>query len=284
MVWSASRRTLEIVFASVSLMAQPLLAQLAPAALPAAHFPARVSVWKTSPAATGWFEYVSLPDTRASADLPSGSDPSSATALPDAPDALQPQPQKPNPGTPAAQAPLSSSDPRSPSLSDLGLAPSQTQGNAQQQALLDKRARMLKIHQRLGLLTTIPLAATLISSGSASNDRGSHPGVTTGTDVHAAIGGVAIGMYAATAYYAIRAPRVEGTQTRGAIRLHKTLAWIHGPGMVLTPILGVMAYNQENNGERVHGIASAHAPVAWITTLAYGAAILSVSWPLKNPF
>jgi len=28
---------------------------------------------------------------------------------------------------------------------------------------------------------------------------------------------------------------------RGPIRLHKTLAWIHGPAMVLTPILGGMA-------------------------------------------
>ncbi len=49
----------------------------------------------------------------------------------------------------------------------------------------------------------------------------------------------------------------------------------------MTPILGVMAFNQENNGERVHGIASAHAPVAWATVLAYGAAIVSVSWPIK---
>ncbi len=83
--------------------------------------------------------------------------------------------------------------------------------------------------------------------------------------------------YFPTAYYAIRAPRVSGTQSRGPIRVHKALAWIHGPGMILTPILGAMAYSQKNNGEKVHGIASAHAPVAIVTAGAYGAALLSVS-------
>jgi hypothetical protein len=52
--------------------------------------------------------------------------------------------------------------------------------------------------------------------------------------------------------------------------------------MILTPILGAMAYDQANNGEKVHGIASAHAPVAWTTVAAYGAAIVAVSWPIKN--
>jgi hypothetical protein len=80
-----------------------------------------------------------------------------------------------------------------------------------------------------------------------------------------------------TAYYAIRAPSIRGTETRGPIRLHKALAWIHGPGMILTPILGAMAYNQKNNGQKVHGIAAAHGPVAIVTGAAFGAAVLSVS-------
>jgi hypothetical protein len=47
--------------------------------------------------------------------------------------------------------------------------------------------------------------------------------------------------------------------------------------MILTPILGIMAFNQRNNGEKVHGIASAHGPVAIVTTGAFVAALLSVS-------
>ncbi|MGH9544248.1 MAG: carboxypeptidase-like regulatory domain-containing protein [Terriglobales bacterium] len=166
----------------------------------------------------------------------------------------------------------SSSTPE-PSLTDLGFPPDQTQGNAKEQALLDKRTHMLKIHQRLGLITTIPLLAAILSSPSAGGKSSS----TTGRDVHLALGAVAGDLYFMTAYYAIRAPRVPGTQTRGPIRVHKALAWIHGPGMILTPILGAIAYDQKSKGEKVHGIASAHMPVAIVTAAAFGAALMSVS-------
>ena len=47
--------------------------------------------------------------------------------------------------------------------------------------------------------------------------------------------------------------------------------------MILTPILGAIAFNQKSKGEKVHGIASAHSAVAIVTAAAYGASILSVS-------
>ena len=68
------------------------------------------------------------------------------------------------------------------------------------------------------------------------------------------------------------------TQARGPIRVHKALAWIHGPGMILTPILGVMAFDQKSRGEKVHGIASAHGAVGYVTAAAFGLAIVSVSF------
>lgn len=86
------------------------------------------------------------------------------------------------------------------------------------------------------------------------------------------------GLYFTTAYFSIFAPKVPGTPTRGHIRLHKALAWIHGPGMILTPFLGGMAFEQKSRGERVHGIASAHGAVAVLTAGAYGLAIASVSF------
>jgi len=91
------------------------------------------------------------------------------------------------------------------------------------------------------------------------------------------LGAVTGDLYFITAYYAIRAPRVPETKTRGPIRFQKAMAWIHGPGMILTPILGAMAYSQKSNGEKVHGIAAAHGPVAIVTAGAFGAALLSVS-------
>jgi len=178
--------------------------------------------------------------------------------------------------TPAPQDNLPnapSSGKTGPSLEDLGFSPEQTQANAKEQALLDKRTHMLKIHQRMGLMTTIPLIVTVATSLNAGGKNTS----TTSRDLHAALGGLTGDLYFITAYYAIRAPRVPGTETRGPIRFHKAMAWIHGPGMILTPILGIMAFDQKSNGEKVHGIASAHGPVAIITAGAFGAALLSVS-------
>ena len=160
-----------------------------------------------------------------------------------------------------------------PSLSDLGLTPEQTQGNAREQALLDKRTHMLKIHQRMGLITTIPLIATVIlGPGAGGKSEG-----TAARDLHVALGAVAGDLYGITAYYAIRAPRIPGTKKRGPIKFHEVMAWIHGPGMIATPILGIMAFDQKNKGEKVHGAASAHGPVAIVTAGAFGAALLSVS-------
>ncbi len=168
-------------------------------------------------------------------------------------------------------APSSSITP--PSLQDLGFPAEQSQSNAREQALLDKRTHMLKIHQRLGLITTIPLIATVATSLNAGGKNTS----TTSRDLHVALGGLTGDLYFMTAYYAIRAPRVPGTETRGPIRFHKAMAWIHGPGMILTPILGAIAFDQKSKGEKVHGIASAHGPVAIVTAGAFGASLLSVS-------
>lgn len=177
------------------------------------------------------------------------------------------------PGNPQDQTKPPAANPAAPTLEDLGLSPDQIRGNAQDQARLDKRSHMLKIHQRLGLITTIPLFATVLSGGFAGGKTTS----SSSRDLHAALGSVTTGLYLTTAYFSIFAPRVPGTTARGPIRLHKALAWIHGPGMILTPILGVMAFDQRNRGEKVHGIAGAHGAVAVTTAAAYGLAILSVS-------
>jgi hypothetical protein len=142
---------------------------------------------------------------------------------------------------------------------------------------------MLKVHQRLGMYTLIPMAAALITGPQAKAKGRNGQTITepssANLDFHAALGGLTAAMYFTTAWYAIDAPRIPGTTHRGPIRLHEALAFIHGPGMIATPILGIMAYNQENNGERVHGAASAHDAVAITTVLSYAASIVAVSWP-----
>jgi hypothetical protein len=164
-----------------------------------------------------------------------------------------------------------------PSLESLGFPPNEIQGNAQEQALLNKRSHMLQIHQKLGLLTTIPMVVAIITGPGAKGHHGL-PGSPGGRELHAGLGILTTGMYFTSAYFAIRAPKIPDTKSYGLIRLHKALAWIHGPGMILTPILGAIAYSQLSNGERVHGIAKYHSWAAYTTAAAYGAAILTVTF------
>jgi hypothetical protein len=160
------------------------------------------------------------------------------------------------------------------SLQDLGISSEQAQGTAADQARLDKRSHMLKVHQRLGLIAAVPLIATVATSFGAGGRSTS----TSDRYLHLALGSATGDLYFMSAYFAIRAPGIPGTQRRGQIRVHRALAWIHGPGMILTPILGAIAFDQKSKGEKVHGIASAHGAVAIVTAAAYGAAIISVSF------
>lgn len=176
----------------------------------------------------------------------------------------------------------------SPSLGDLGFTPAQSQSNVKLQAMLEKRTEMLKIHQRLGLITVAPMAAALITGPMAKakgrNGQTITEPTTANLDFHAALGGATSVLYYTSAYYAIFAPKVPGVEKHGAIRMHEALAFVHGTGMILTPALGIMAYKQENAGEKVHGLASAHGTVAWVTAAAYGTSIVAVSWPIRLKF
>lgn len=189
---------------------------------------------------------------------------------------------------PNAPAPAASSPAQEPSLESLGFSQQQTQANPQLQARLEKRTEMLKLHQRLGLITLAPMAAALITGPMAKakgrNGQIIEEPTQTNLDLHAALGSTTVVLYGTTAYLAYFAPRIPGVKKRGAIRMHEALAFIHGPGMVLTPILGAMAFKQEQDGEKVHGIASAHGAVATVTTLAYGASIIAVAWPIHLKF
>lgn len=186
-----------------------------------------------------------------------------ATALPNAP----------APTSTAAPGSAAPQNAAAPTLADLGITPQQTTGTLQDQERLNKRSHMLMLHQRFGLIAAAPMIATVFTGIGAGGRSTS----TSDRWLHMALGSATGDLYFMSAYYAIRAPKIPGTKPHGHIRLHRALAWIHGPGMIATPILGAIAFDQKSKGEHVHGIAQAHGPVAIVTAAAYGAAILSVS-------
>ncbi|MGH9591431.1 MAG: hypothetical protein ACRD25_13625 [Terracidiphilus sp.] len=227
---------------------------------------------QSSPAQTS----VSTPSSTSSPQVPQASPPPASNQKPSASSS----------SLPSAPSPAQSQ--QEPSLQDLGFREQQVQSNPALQARLNRRTKMLKIHQRLGLITLAPMVAALIT-GPTAKVKGRNGQIlkvpsSTNLDFHAALGSATTALYFTTAYYAEFAPGIPGEKKRGAIRMHEALALVHGPGMILTPILGTMAFNQEQNGEKVHGIASAHGTVATVTALAYGASIVAVAWPIHLKF
>jgi hypothetical protein len=132
-----------------------------------------------------------------------------------------------NPAAPPDSIPNApSSSKKEPSLEDLGFSKSEQQGNARQQALLDKRTHTLKIQQRMGLITTLPMIAPVVTS---LNAGGKSEG-SAARDLHVALGALTGDLYGITAYYAIRAPKIPGTddshnpcrlQNRSAVIAHE---------------------------------------------------------------
>lgn len=149
------------------------------------------------------------------------------------------------------------------SLDDLGFKADELKADSDQQTLLHKRSHMLKTHQILGLVTAIPMAATLMTSSGASEGSGSK------RDLHRNLGITTGVLYFTTASFSLLAPEVEGKKASGATKIHKGLAWIHFPAMIIAPILGYQAYQQKDRGEDVHGMAKHHATVAGVGAAAY---------------
>ena len=88
------------------------------------------------------------------------------------------------------------------SLQDLGISSGEAQGSAADQARLNKRSHMLMLHQRLGLIATVPLIATVATSFGAGGRSTS----TADRWAHLALGSATGDLYFTSAYFAIFAP------------------------------------------------------------------------------
>ena len=159
------------------------------------------------------------------------------------------------------------------SLDDLGFQADQMKSDPAMQARLHKRSRLLKTHQILGLVTAVPILATVMT---APEFEGGNPAdVESETNTHKLLGITSGAMYLTTAGFALAAPEGETAgRNKGLTKLHKALAWIHFPAMVAAPILGYQAYKQAENGESIHGSAKYHREVAGVAAGSYLAAML----------
>ena len=122
---------------------------------------------------------------------------------------------------------------------------------------------MLKIHQRLGLATAVPMLAGLLTGPSAKNSSANR-------NLHVGLGTAAAAMYLATAYFAVRAPNIPGAgPKKGATRIHRALAFVHYPAMILTPIAGFAAKRQLERGQDAHSLGAQHATIATTAAVSF---------------
>jgi len=153
-------------------------------------------------------------------------------------------------------------------LDDLGFSANETKKDEKYQSLLNRRTKMLKVHQMLGLATGVAMALSLSKAGGAG---GKTPDSKDQREDHEKLG-IATGvLYFTAAGFSIFAPEVPGAKQSGRTKIHKWLAFVHFPAMVGTMILGISDKKKLDRGEDASGLKPAFAStaaVAFFTSLA----------------
>lgn len=150
-------------------------------------------------------------------------------------------------------------------LKSLGFSEKELESDPEAQRLLEKRSSMLQTHQYLGFATWALMTATLLTP-------------EANLELHKYLGLSTTALYGVTAYYSLFAPKPENHEASGKTAWHKSLAWVHGVGMVLTPILGLIRYDQVEHGKPSSTLGKLHSVTAVTTYLAFSAALVVVTF------
>ncbi len=150
---------------------------------------------------------------------------------------------------------------------DLGFSEAETKPTPELQKILDDRRFYLRQHQIWGLVSVGALAATLLSGG-----EGDYP------PEHPFFAGLAVASYSAAAYTALMAPELPHGKEKGGTAWHRRLVWVHLPGMILAPILGYLAAQKIDKGEKLDGPERYHKDIATITAATVAISALTVSF------
>jgi hypothetical protein len=136
---------------------------------------------------------------------------------------------------------------------------------------LSLRRTMLTMHQ-IGGFVTLGLMATTVYYGQKSLNN---PDVRTYRNFHQGFVSATIASYTATALLAVLSPpplirRDEVSTTT----IHKTLAWVHFVGMVVTPILGASLGRNFKHDKLAHF----HQASAYVTAGALAASLIVITF------
>jgi hypothetical protein len=136
---------------------------------------------------------------------------------------------------------------------------------------LDVRRTMLTAHQIGGFVTLASMVTTVYFGQKYLNN-----GDRNDLDMHETFIPITIACYAATGLLSVLSPppliRRDETSTTS---IHKTLAWVHFAGMILTPILGMVI---EKHGASYYDQARFHQIAAYITTGVFAASMIIITF------
>lgn len=131
---------------------------------------------------------------------------------------------------------------------------------------LGLRRTMLTVHQLGGFMTLAAMLATAFAGQMIINGDESYK------DYKAPLAYTTVGLYFTTASLALLTPPpVLRRPGFNSIALHKTLAWVHFSGMIITPVLGRMFVGEEDR--RLF-----HQTTGYVTTAAFASAMISVTF------
>ena len=136
---------------------------------------------------------------------------------------------------------------------------------------LSVRRTMLTMHQ-IGGFVTLALMGTTVYYGQRYLDRADR----TDRNMHQTFVAATIASYAATGLLAILSPPpVIRRDEISTTTIHKTLAWLHVAGMIITPILGASI---NRRGGSFNSQAHFHQVSAYITTAVFAASMIIITF------
>ena len=139
----------------------------------------------------------------------------------------------------------------------------------------EERAWKLNLHPTMGHITAGLMAASVFTALMARN-RDNNRGRTDGTgpiNFHRGLSYVTALSYYYTGYLSLTAPKPVNFEDGHDRKLHKHMAYIHVPMMILAPILGTIAYSQRKKYGETRGIGKMARPAMYL-----GAAAFFTAW------
>jgi hypothetical protein len=154
-------------------------------------------------------------------------------------------------------------------VNDLGFQAEELKQDPEERGLLQKRAHKLQLHQKLGIATLVLVGAAALTAKEGEQ----------APENHEILGMVAGATYFTTAYFSLTAPEPKVMRPPGwNMKLHKAMAFIHFPAMLLLPFAGKQASDAYRDGKEPDGLGKHKKTLANAAVASLAVSAIAVSF------